>query len=66
MKKSSLAKGIYITELEQKEKNLSENENIKEKYQTECFELHEKLNKTLERLNNYWFRKRGSKKKKSF
>ena len=62
--KSSLAKGIYITELEQKEKNLSENEDIKEKYQTECFELQEKLNKTLERLNTIDLEKEEVKKEK--
>ena len=62
--KSSLAKGIYITELEQKEKTLSENEDIKEKYQTECFELQEKLNKTLERLNTIDLEKEEVKKEK--
>ena len=41
--KSSLAKGIYITELEQKEKNLSENESVKEKYQTECLNYKKNL-----------------------
>ena len=62
--KSSLAKGIYITELEYKEKTLSENENIREKYQVECFELQEKLNKTLERLNIIDLEKEEVKKEK--
>ena len=49
--KSSLAKGIFITELEQKEKNLVENEDVRVKSQEESSILQEKFDKTLNRLN---------------
>ena len=62
--KSSLAKGIYITELEQKEKNLVENENIKTKSEEECSILQEKFDKTLNRLTTIDLEKEEVKKQK--
>ena len=62
--KSSLAKGIYITELEQKEKNLVENEDIKIKSEEECSILQEKFDKTLNRLNTIDLEKEEVKKQK--
>jgi len=62
--KSSLAKGIYITELEQKEKNLVENEDIKVKSEEECSILQEKFDKTLNRLNTIDLEKEEVKKQK--
>ena len=62
--KSSLAKGIYITELEQKEKNLVENEDIKVKSEEECSVLQEKFDKTLNRLTTIDLEKEEVKKQK--
>ena len=62
--KSSLAKGIYITELEQKEKSLLENEDIKVKSEEECSVLQEKFDKTLNRLNTIDLEKEEVKKQK--
>ena len=62
--KSSLAKGIYITELEQKEKSLLENEDIKVKSEEECSILQEKFDKTLNRLNTIDLEKEEVKKQK--
>ena len=62
--KSSLAKGIYITELEQKEKNLVENEDIKIKSEEECSILQEKFDKTLNRLTTIDLEKEEVKKQK--
>ena len=62
--KSSLAKGIFITELEQKEKNLVENENIKTKSEEECSILQEKFDKTLNRLTTIDLEKEEVKKQK--
>ena len=62
--KSSLAKGIYITELEQKEKSLVENEDIKVKSEEECSILQEKFDKTLNRLNTIDLEKEEVKKQK--
>ena len=62
--KSSLAKGIFITELEQKEKNLVENEDIKVKSEEECSVLQEKFDKTLNRLNTIDLEKEEVKKQK--
>ncbi|ATV64203.1 chromosome segregation protein SMC [Fusobacterium pseudoperiodonticum] len=62
--KSSLAKGIYLTELEQKEKNLLENEDIKVKSEEECSVLQEKFDKTLNRLNTIDLEKEEVKKQK--
>ena len=62
--KSSLAKGIFITELEQKEKNLVENEDIKVKSEEECSILQEKFDKTLNRLNTIDLEKEEVKKQK--
>lgn len=62
--KSSLAKGIYITELEQKEKNLVENEDIKVKSEEECSILQEKFDKTLNRLTTIDLEKEEVKKQK--
>lgn len=62
--KLSLEKGIYITELVQKEKNLSENEITKEKSAKECLYLKEKLHTTLERLNIIDLEKEEVKKEK--
>ena len=62
--KSSLAKGIYITELEQKEKNLVENEDIKVKSEEECSILQEKFDKTLNRLTTIDLKKEEVKKQK--
>ena len=62
--KSSLAKGIYITELEQKEKNLLENEDIKVKSEEECSILQEKFDKTLNRLTIIDLEKEEVKKQK--
>ena len=62
--KSSLAKGIYITELEQKEKNLLENEDIKVKSEEECSILQEKFDKTLNRLTTIDLEKEEVKKQK--
>ena len=62
--KSSLAKGIFITELEQKEKNLVENEDIKIKSEEECSVLQEKFDKTLNRLNTIDLEKEEVKKQK--
>ena len=62
--KSSLAKGIYITELEQKEKNLVENEDIKIKSEEECSVLQEKFDKTLNRLTTIDLEKEEVKKQK--
>ena len=62
--KSSLAKGILITELEQKEKNLVENEDIKVKSEEECSILQEKFDKTLNRLTTIDLEKEEVKKQK--
>ena len=62
--KSALAKGIYITELEQKEKNLVENEDIRVKSQEEYSVLQEKFDKTLNRLNTIDLEKEEVKKQK--
>ena len=62
--KSALAKGIYITELEQKEKNLVENEDIRVKSQEESSVLQEKFDKTLNRLNTIDLEKEEVKKQK--
>ena len=62
--KSSLAKGIYITELEQKEKSLLENEDIKVKSEEECSVLQEKFDKTLNRLTTIDLEKEEVKKQK--
>ena len=62
--KSSLAKGIFITELEQKEKNLVENEDIKIKSEEECSILQEKFDKTLNRLITIDLEKEEVKKQK--
>lgn len=62
--KSSLAKGIYITELEQKEKNLVENEDIRIKLEEECSILQEKFDKTLNRLTTIDLEKEEVKKQK--
>ena len=62
--KSSLAKGIYITELEQKEKNLIENEDIRVKSEEECSVLQEKFDKTLNRLTTIDLEKEEVKKQK--
>ncbi|ATV65439.1 chromosome segregation protein SMC [Fusobacterium pseudoperiodonticum] len=62
--KSSLAKGIYLTELEQKEKSLLENEDIKVKSEEECSVLQEKFDKTLNRLNTIDLEKEEVKKQK--
>ena len=62
--KSSLAKGIFITELEQKEKNLVENEDIKVKSEEECSILQEKFDKTLNRLTTIELEKEEVKKQK--
>ena len=62
--KSSLAKGIFITELEQKEKNLVENEDIKVKSEEECSILQEKFDKTLNRLTTIDLEKEEVKKQK--
>ena len=62
--KSSLAKGIFITELEQKKKNLVENEDIKVKSEEECSILQEKFDKTLNRLNTIDLEKEEVKKQK--
>ena len=62
--KLALAKGIYITELEQKEKNLVENEDIKVKSEEECSILQEKFDKTLNRLTTIDLEKEEVKKQK--
>ena len=62
--KSSLAKGIFITELEQKKKNLVENEDIKIKSEEECSILQEKFDKTLNRLTTIDLEKEEVKKQK--
>ena len=62
--KSSLAKGIFITELEQKEKNLVENEDIKIKSEEECSVLQGKFDKTLNRLTTIDLEKEEVKKQK--
>ena len=62
--KSSLAKGIFITELEQKGKNLVENEDIKVKSEEECSILQEKFDKTLNRLTTIDLEKEEVKKQK--
>ena len=62
--KSSLAKGIFITELEQKEKNLVENEDIKIKSEEEYSVLQEKFDKTLNRLTTIDLEKEEVKKQK--
>ena len=62
--KSSLAKGIYITELEQKEKNLVENEDVRVKSQEESSILQEKFDKTLNRLTTIDLEKEEVKKQK--
>ena len=62
--KSSLAKGIYITELEQKEKNLVENEDIRVKSEEECSILQKKFDKTLNRLTTIDLEKEEVKKQK--
>ena len=62
--KSSLAKGIYLTELEQKEKSLLENQDIKVKSEEECSVLQEKFDKTLNRLNTIDLEKEEVKKQK--
>ena len=62
--KSSLAKGIYLTELEQKEKSLLENEDIKIKSEEECSVLQEKFDKTLNRLTTIDLEKEEVKKQK--
>ena len=62
--KSSLAKGIFITELEQKEKNLVENEDVRVKFQEESSILQEKFDKTLNRLTTIDLEKEEVKKQK--
>jgi len=62
--KSALAKGIYITELEQKEKNLVENEDVRVKSQEESSILQQKFDKTLNRLNTIDLEKEEVKKQK--
>ena len=62
--KNSLAKGIYMIELEQKEKSFSENEILKENSQKDCTELEDRLNKALERLNFIDLEKEEVKKEK--
>ena len=62
--KSSLVKGIFITELEQKKKNLVENEDIKVKSEEECSILQEKFDKTLNRLTTIELEKEEVKKQK--
>ena len=62
--KLALAKGIYITELEQKEKSLVENEDIRVKSQEECSILQEKFDKTLNRLTTIDLEKEEVKKQK--
>ncbi|MGP1429711.1 MAG: chromosome segregation protein SMC [Fusobacterium sp.] len=62
--KLALAKGIYITELEQKEKNLVENEDVRIKVQEECSILQEKFDKTLNRLTTIDLEKEEVKKQK--
>ena len=62
--KNSLAKGIYMTELEQKEKSFAENEILKENSQKDCTELEDRLNKALERLNFIDLEKEEVKKEK--
>ena len=62
--KSSLVKGIFITELEQKKKNLVENEDIKVKSEEECSILQEKFDKTLNRLTTIDLEKEEVKKQK--
>ncbi|WP_298972269.1 chromosome segregation protein SMC [uncultured Fusobacterium sp.] len=62
--KLALAKGIYITELEQKEKNLVENEDVRVKVQEECSVLQEKFDKTLNRLTTIDLEKEEVKKQK--
>ena len=62
--KSSLVKGIFITELEQKEKNLVENEDIRIKSEEECSILQEKFDKTLNRLTTIDLEKEEVKKQK--
>ena len=62
--KNSLAKGIYMIELEQKEKSFSENEILKENSQKDCIELEDRLNKALERLNFIDLEKEEVKKEK--
>jgi len=62
--KLALAKGIYITELEQKEKNLVENEDVRVKSQEESSILQQKFDKTLNRLNTIDLEKEEVKKQK--
>ena len=62
--KNSLAKGIYMTELEQKEKSFAENEILRENSQKDCTELEDRLNKSLERLNFIDLEKEEVKKEK--
>ena len=62
--KNSLAKGIYMTELEQKEKSFAENEILKENSQKDCTELEDRLNKALDRLNFIDLEKEEVKKEK--
>ena len=62
--KNSLAKGIYMTELEQKEKSFAENEILKENSLKDCTELEDRLNKALERLNFIDLEKEEVKKEK--
>ena len=62
--KNSLAKGIYMIELEQKEKSFAENEILKENSQKDCTELEDRLNKALERLNFIDLEKEEVKKEK--
>ena len=62
--KNSLAKGIYMTELEQKEKSFVENEILRENSQKDCTELEDRLNKALERLNFIDLEKEEVKKEK--
>ena len=62
--KLALAKGIYITELEQKKKNLIENEDVRVKAQEECSVLQEKFDKTLNRLTTIDLEKEEVKKQK--
>ena len=62
--KNSLAKGIYMTELEQKEKSFAENEILRENSQKDCTELEDRLNKALERLNFIDLEKEEVKKEK--
>ena len=62
--KNSLAKGIYMTELEQKEKSFAENEILRENSQKDCTELEDRLNKALDRLNFIDLEKEEVKKEK--